>query len=150
MKGEFVQFLFVILAIVVAAAAEELLPTFGGVGFPFLLSLTLVLSPRLSVLACVMMALGAGAFEDSLSSLPPMTAACFFTVAALVSRMSLLPLAFLLALFPLFELWAVLRMMSPMGDVFARMLVSLPLGAVALGTVLVAGEWTARKAGLDG
>lgn len=149
MKDDFVQFVFVMIALVVSAGAEELLPAFAGVGVPLLLALVMAVAPRLNVLPGVMTAVGAGAFEDALAALPPMTSICFFVIASLLSRKAYFPRPFLMLLFPLFELWAGMCILGPMGDVFVRVLVSLPLGAVALGLQLVAVGWSVRRAGID-
>ena len=44
MKDDFVQFVFAVIAIVVSAAAEELLPSFFGMGLPLLLALVMVMN----------------------------------------------------------------------------------------------------------
>lgn len=150
MKDEFVQFVFVMIAIVVSAAAEELLPSFLGMGFPLLLALVMVMAPRLEVLPVVMTAVGAGAFENALSSMPPMTAVCFFVIAALLAHRKGVPRPFLVLMFPMFELWSGMCAFGPMGDVFTRALVSLPLGGVALLSQFAAVGWLGGKAGIDG
>ena len=149
MKDEFVQFVFVVIAIVVSAAAEELLPSFFGMGLPLLLALVIAVAPRLNVLPVVMTSVGAGAFEDALSALPPMTAVCFFVIAALLARRDGFPRVFLVALFPVFELWSGMCILGPMGDVFARALVSIPLGGAALAIQFLAVDRLGRKAGID-
>lgn len=149
MKSEFVQFVFVLIAIVVSAAAEELLPSFAGVGLPLLLALVVAASFGMKVLPSVMTAAGAGAFEDALSSLPPMTSVCFFVIAALVSRQSRYPRPIMLLLFPLHELWAGLCSVGPLGESFGRVLVALPLGAVATVVQRFALAWAERRAGID-
>lgn len=149
MKSEVVQFAFVLLVLVVSASAEELLPSFCGVGFPLLLALAMVMAMRTKVLPGVMTAIAAGAFEDALSSLPPMTSVCFFVIAALLARKEYFPRPFLPLLFPLFELWAGLCILGPKDDVFVRMLVSFPLGLAATGGQFLALTWGARRAGVD-
>lgn len=148
MKDEVVQFLFILVAIVIAAAAEELLPSFFGVGFPLLLSAVMVLASRVNVLPGVMAAVAAGAFEDALSSLPPMTSICFFTIAALVSRKAYFPRSFLLAVFPAYAVWVGMCGMNSIGDTFVSLLLSLPFGAMAFGMTLLALAWAGGKAGL--
>lgn len=149
MKDDLVQFVFIVTALVFAAAAEDMLPVFVGTGFPLLLSLVMVTAPRVKVLPGVMTAIGAGAFEDALSSLPPMTSICFFMVVSLVSRKEYFPRPFLAAFFPAYALWAGMCMTGPMGDVFARTLVSLPLGLVSYSVTYMVLAWSGRKAGLD-
>lgn len=149
MKDEFVQFVFILIALVVSAAAEEILPAFAGVGIPLLMALVMVTAPRMGVLPGVITAVGAGAFEDALASLPPMTSVCFFVIVALLSRREYFPRMFLIAAFPLFEIWSGLCVFGPMGDLFVRVLVSLPLGAAALAVQGVALDWAGRRAGID-
>ena len=140
--------MFAMFAIVISAAAEELLPSFLVVGMPMLLVLAMLMSTRLDVLPGVMVAAGAGAFEDALSSLPPLTSVSFFVVAALLSRKEYFPRAFLILVFPLFEFWAGLCMIGPMGDVFVRVLVSLPLGLAAVAVQYQVLTRVGRRAGL--
>lgn len=149
MKDELVQFVFVVLAIVISAAAEELLPPFFGMGLPLLLALVIAVAPRLNVLPLVMTSVGAGAFEDALSALPPMTAVCFFVIAALLARREGLPRTILVVMFPMFELWSGICILGPMGDLFARALISLPLGCAALALQLLAVNRLSRKAGIN-
>ncbi len=137
------------IALVVTAAAEELLPSFFGAGLPLLLAAVMVMTTRTKVLPGVLTAVGAGAFEDALSALPPMTSVCIFVIASLLSRKAYFPRPFLLLLFPLFEFWAGICVIGPKDDVFVRMLVSLPLGVVALGIVRPVLNWSYRRAGLD-
>lgn len=137
------------IALVVTAAAEELLPAFFGVGLPLLLAAVMVMATRAKVLPGVLTAVGAGAFEDALSALPPMTSICIFVIASLLSRKAYFPRPFLLLLFPLFEFWTGICVIGPRDDVFVRMLVSLPLGAVALGIMWPALNWSYRRTGLD-
>lgn len=150
MKDEFVQFVFILVSVVIAAAAEELLPSFAGVGFPLLLSVVMVTAPRVNVLPGVLTAVAAGAFEDALSSLPPMTSICFFTIAALVSRKAYFPRAFLLSAFPAYALWIGMCRTGSVGHVFVMALLSVPFGALAFGVVALMLPWAGRKAGYDG
>ena len=83
MKTEVVQFVFAALVLVFGGAAEELLPKVLGVGFPVLLSATLLVSARASAPAALLFALAAGALEDALCGLPAATGIGFFTLAAL-------------------------------------------------------------------
>lgn len=149
MKSEVVQFVFIVIAIVVSAAAEELLPSSFGVGVPLLQAMVMVMATRMKVLPGVMTAVGAGFFEDALSSLPPMTSVCFFVIAALLSRKRYFPSPFLLLLFPLFEFWTGLCILGRREDLFVRLLAAVPLGGAALWIQGMALGWSCRKAGLD-
>lgn len=149
MKGEIVQFAFVLIVLVASAAAEEVAPAFAGVGLPLLLAFVLALSPRIGVVPGVMTAVAAGAFEDALAFLPPMTSVCFFVIAALLSRREGVPRPCLVAAFPAFELWAGMCASGPVGDLFARAFVAVPLGAVALVVQRLTVDWGRGKAGID-
>ena len=149
-KNDFVQFLFLLILLLVSAAAEELLPVFGGVGFPLLLAAVMAVSPRQRILAAVFTAVGAGALEDALAALPPLASIGFFTFAALTARKRDFPQPALIVLFPLYTLWAGMCAAGSMGDVFWRMLVSLPFGAAAFAVSDRLSAWGAGKAGLDG
>lgn len=149
MKDDFVQFVFAVIAIVVSAAAEELLPSFFGMGLPLLLALVMVMASRMNVLPSVMAAVGAGAFEDALSALPPMTSVCFFVIAALLAHRKDVPRPFLIALFPAFELWTGVLFLGQIGEAFVRALAAFPLGVVALAFQFLAVDRLGRKAGID-
>ena len=122
MKDEVVQFVFILVAIVIAAAAEELLPSFFGIGFPVLLSVVMIIASRVNVLPGVMSAVAAGAFEDALSSL---------------------------AVFPAYAVWTSMCKAGPIGDALVSLMLSLPLGAVAFVIVLLVLTWAGGKAGFD-
>ena len=149
MKTEIVKFVFAALVLVFGGAAEELLPKVLGVGFPVLLSATLLVSARASASAALLFALAAGALEDALCGLPVATGIGFFTLAAIACRAPVLQLPALGLGYPLFQAWLWLWLPALKGSVFIRILLSLPLGALtAVATGLVLG-WLERKAVLD-
>ena len=76
--------MFAVLALVLGAGCEELLPKFFGVGFPVLLMVVVFLSVRFGLLLAVMLAIAAGATEDALSALTPMTSVSFFLIVAVL------------------------------------------------------------------
>ena len=149
MKEEIVQFLFLVFSVVLAAALEELLPSCCGAGLPLTLAVVMSVAPRLNVLPGVMSAIGAGAFEDALSALPPLTSVSFFMIAALLSRKEYFPRTSLVVLFPAYALWTGMCAAGPFGDVFLRVAVSLPLGALAFLLVNPMLNFIGGKAGLD-
>ena len=108
-----------------------------------------IIASRVNVLPGVMSAVAAGAFEDALSSLPPMSSICFFTIAALVSRKAYFPRPFLLAVFPAYAVWTSMCKAGPIGDALVSLMLSLPLGAVAFVIVLLVLTWAGGKAGFD-
>lgn len=161
MKTRIVQILFVLACTVLAAALQDLLPSFGGAKPPVLLALLLgqVLSAResdtrekraesqsLHLPGWLATAVLAGAFEDALSGFPTGCAASFFVLAAIVARLlrpatrTLAPIALGLLATMLaaagHELW--LGMWGVVGDdpslfirFFASALPAAPVGAFA-------------------
>ena len=78
MQASVVQILFTLICLVIAAAAQELVPTFGGTKTPFLALVAVYTALRPSR-SWMPVALAAGAFEDALSGTP--TPCCtFFTL----------------------------------------------------------------------
>ena len=81
-----VQFVLAVLVLVSGAAFEEMLPRAFGVGVPVLLAAVLSLSARQVGPFALAFAVVAGAVEDALSALPPMTSVSYFLAAALLLR----------------------------------------------------------------
>jgi len=91
--------------LVVGGALEELLPKFWGYGVPLLLAASVLVSVRARPVAVILFAIAAGAFEDSLSGLAPLTSASFFTVVAVLTRWTRIPKAALVLSYPAYLLW---------------------------------------------
>ena len=91
MLNKRIQLVIAVLALVFAAAGEELLPPCLGVGFPLLLAAAVAMARRRPSVTAVFFAVAAGAFEDALSSLPPLTSVGFFLFAAIAARSGLTP-----------------------------------------------------------
>lgn len=147
-RNKRVQFLLALLTLVLGGAAEEMLPKFIGVGFPVLLAATQSFAVRRSLFFAVVFAIAAGAFEDGLASLPVMTSSSFFLALALITRRTDLPLAAVTLAYPFYHVWLFVWSASG-GDVFSRILVSLPLGfvtAFVTGGLLV---YLERKVAID-
>lgn len=107
-KTKIVQILFIFLCTLLAAALQDMLPSFGGTKPPLLLALTLywaftetVLDSRdrktgnahALAMRWVFVAFLAGAFEDALSEFPIGCATGFFLLAGVAARL-LRPFAF--------------------------------------------------------
>ena len=91
MQTRAVQITFTLICLVLAAAAQELVPTFGGTKTPFLalFAVYTALRPSRSWMPA---ALAAGAFEDALNGSP--TLCCtFFTLLAATGAHFLRPIA---------------------------------------------------------
>jgi len=133
----------------VFGTAEELIPKFFGVGFPFLLASVQHAAATRPLPAFVVLAVAAGACEDALSSLPPMTSVSFFLATAALVRWCDLPRTAILLTFPIYQLWLALWIPSLGGGVFARLLLSVPLGLVTALVTTALLTAVERKAAID-
>ena len=109
-----------------------------GVGFPILLMIVIFLSVRFGLLLTVFLAIAAGALEDAVSSLTPMTSVSAFLIVAVLVRRFGLPYLAAMLVFPCYQLWLSVWMGGL--NVFTRILVAIPLGsltAVVVSVVLV-------------
>ena len=129
MISSLVQFVFVIFALVLGAALEELLPEVLGVGVPVLMASATFMALHRSESLGLSFAVLAGAVEDTLSALPPMTSVSYFLAAALLARF-LGRTGILMALaYPLYQIWLAVWLPGIGGGVFA-------LGVCVLGWFL--------------
>ena len=138
-----------VLVLVVGASLEELLPKVLGVGFPALLMAVQFAATRRSVSALLLLAIAAGATEEAISSLEPMTCVSFFVLAALFVRWVGLPLAAAAVTYPCFQVWLFVWTAGMGGGVFNRIVLAFPIGlatALAVGAVV---DWVGRKAALE-
>lgn len=138
-----------VLVLVVGASLEELLPKTLGVGFPVLLAAVQFAAPRRSLLAVMLLAIAAGATEEAISSLEPMTCVSYFVLAALFVRRLGLPLAATAITYPCYQVWLFVWTAGMGGGIFNRVLLAFPIGlatAFAVGAVV---DWVGRKAALN-
>ena len=150
MRTDALPFAFALIVLVLGAACEELLPKFFGVGFPVLLTVVQIAAVRRRGLwAAAVVALAAGALEDALSSLPPMTSASYFLAVAALIRWSGLPRAAIVLTYPAYQLWLAAWTGGLGGEVFGRMLLSFPLGVVTAGAAGFLVTWAERRAAVD-
>ena len=144
-----VQFVLAVLVLVLGAAFEELLPKFLGVGIPVLLAAVLFFASRRSGSASLAFAVAAGALEDALSSLPPMTSVSYFlAMAVVVRRFGCLWPCRILA-YPCYQVWLAVWVVGIGGGVFERVLLACPVGVatVLAGHAVLGG--LCRKAAVD-
>ena len=149
MGNDLAQLTLSVLVLVLGAGLEELLPKFFGVGFPVLLCAVMVFASRRPASRAVLFAIAAGAVEDSISSLPAMTSVSYFVIVASLARWSGLPRGMAAFAFCGYQAWLCAWAGGMHGGIFARMLVTLPVGllmAVATDAVLT---WAERKAAID-
>ena len=144
-----VQFVLSALILVSGAALEEMLPKIFGVGVPVLLASVLFLSVRQTGPSALAFAVVAGAVEDALSALPPMTSVSWFLGAALLLR-RFGSAGFVPAVaYAGYQVWLSVWVSSIGGDVFKRVLLACP---VAFATAFVADAtwtWLYGKAAAD-
>lgn len=129
-KNNNVRYVLALVTLVLGAAGEELMPKILCVGFPFLIGATVFFASRASRTLFVLFALAAGAAEDSLSGLPFLTSASFFLFVAALIRLTQLPYLVAGLAFPVYQLWLCIWSPELIGSVFARVLMSIPIGAV--------------------
>lgn len=125
------------------------MPKFFGVGFPVLLAEALSVGQRRTPLAGALFALAAGGMADALASLPPMTSAGFFLLAAMAMRRLPFPRTAMLAVYPLYQVWLALWVSSIGAAVYLRILVSVPIGGLTAAAVCAAISGCERKAAVD-
>lgn len=147
MKSSVVQFVFFVLVIVVGAALEDMLSLFAVVGLPILLGVSLFAAFAADAPMWILVALGAGAMEEAVASLPPATAIVFFVAVSLMARFFREPLVWAAVTYPAYQVWLGLIIGGP--DVFGRFLASIPVGMVALALSFAALLRIWRKAGAD-
>ena len=101
-----------------------------GVGFPVLLVTSQIVAVRRPLAMAVLFAVAAGGMEDALSSLPYMTSISFFLLAVALARRADIPLAASVFTYPAYQIWLSAWTGELGGGVFARILLSLPVGVV--------------------
>lgn len=149
MIGRVVQFVLCVLVLVSGAALEEILPKTFGVGVPVLLMSVAFLSVRQTGPSALMFAVVAGAVEDVLSSLPPMTGVSYFLAVALLLRRLGSAWFVPAAVFAGYQVWLSVWVLHIGGDVFKRVLLACPVGLLTAFAVEVALAWLCRKAAAD-
>lgn len=149
MIGNVVQIVLFVLILVSGAAFEELTPRIFGVGIPVLLMSAIFLSVRRAGSSALAFAVVAGAVEDTLSSLPPMTSVSYFLAVALLVR-QLGSAWFVPAVsYAGYQVWLSVWVVRIGGDVFGRVLLAGPIGLVTAYAVDRALTWLSGKAVAD-
>ena len=150
MKNNLLQLAFGLVVLVLGGGLEEFLPKVLGVGFPVLLTATQFWALRAkSSLQAVLFALLAGAFEDALSSLPPMTSVSFFPMSALFVRQVGFPRAVTALTYSAYQLWLLIWTSVPGGEIFNRLLLSVPVGMLTAWAVGAALTWIRTEGAID-
>ena len=149
MANDIVVLVFSLLVLVFGAGAEVVLPKLLGVGFPVLLTAVQFMAVRRPAVAAVLFAIAAGALEDALSALPPVTSVSYFLGLAALIRWSGMPRAATLFTYPVYQVWIFIWTSGLGGGFFVRVLAALPTGlvtALAVGAIL---DFMERKAAID-
>lgn len=149
MKNGNLHFLFAVLALVLGAAAEELLPKPAGVGFPVLLAAVQFMAVRRAPFEMALFAIAAGAAEDAVSSLPVMTSVSFCLSVAVATRWLGFPRGMIALSYPLYQFWLRLWGVGLADNIFDRLLVSVPVGVVTALAVAAVLSCTERRISLD-
>ena len=149
MISSLVQFVFALFALVLGATLEELLPEVLGVGVPVLMAATAFMALRRPEIAALPFAVLAGAVEDTLSALPPMTSASYFLAVAFLARFFSRSGTLMAVVYPLYQVWLAVWLPGIGGGVFARVLLSCPVGFATAYAVDWALTWFSRKAAAD-
>ena len=147
MRNDFLQIVFLMLVLIVGTCCEELLPRVLGVGFPVLLTAVQFLSARGNPVLSVFFAMAAGAMEDGLSSLTPMTSVSYFLLTAILVRRTGQPCVMTVLTYPCYQLW--LAVWTGGMNVFSRILLAFPIGLATAVFVVWALSGTMRKAAID-
>ena len=149
MISSLVQFVFALFALVLGATLEELLPEALGVGVPVLMAATAFMALRRPEIVALPFAVLAGAVEDTLSALPPMTSASYFLAVAFLARFFSRSGTLMAVVYPLYQVWLAVWLPGIGGGVFARVLLSCPVGFATAYAVDWALTWFSRKAAAD-
>ena len=147
--SEAVQIVLTTLVLVLGASAEELLPKFCSVGFPVLLASVPFMAIRRTRLEALAFAAVAGAMEEALSSLPPVSGVSFFLAVAILARHFGFSGALLALAYPLYQIWLSVWLVGIGHGVFVRLLLAVPIGFLTMTAVGLAVNWLCRKAAVD-
>jgi len=115
-------------------ALEEAMPRIYSVGFPFLMMAALILGCVRTLTGAVLLSVLAGTMEDALSVLPLTTTTSFLLLVVLCARAWPTPCLVPILAYPAYQLWLVVWTDLPAGELWSRLLVSVPVAAV---TVLI-------------
>lgn len=150
MKNDFSMIVFALIQLVFAAALECLFPKVLSTGIPALLALSIVFSERelTTWSEAVLIAMIAGAMEDSLSCFPPCTSVSFFALAVFAIRKLHLSIFHSHFVFPLYFIWIWMWGLVSGGENLLRMVLILPFGLLTTFAFSCIVGYLSRKAGL--
>ena len=153
MKDDAVNLAIAVISFTMFGAAEELAAHPFGIGFPFLMMAAVYFADRRTALHAILFAVAAGAGEDALSGLAPLTSATFFAIAAAFVRSSrrYFPSAHFAAVaaYPVYQIWLWMWYPAIGGGVFMRILAAFALSLPAYVAVTLALRALERKGAVD-
>ena len=112
-------------------------------------ALAVMVATRWTALETVLFAVTAGALEDALSGLAPMTSVSYFLAVASFARWSGLPRLAVAFTYPGYQIWLAVWTVGMGGNVYARTLMAFPIGLVTAFAVGAALTLLFRKAAID-
>jgi len=148
-QSDLLQIVLSVLVLVLGTAAEECLPKLIGVGFPVLLVAVQFVATRRPLSVALLFAVAAGAMEDGVSSLSPMTSVSYFLMAAALVRLAEMPRMATALTFPCYQVWLAIWTGGLGGGVFGRIFMAIPIGLLTAGIVGPMLAWLDRKAAVD-
>ncbi len=149
MKNRHIHLILAMIALIVGSALEEILPKTFGVGFPILLSLAQFMAARRSALMMFLFTFAAGAMEDAISALPPLTSISYFLLVAILSRWTSIPRIAMIFTYPFYHLWLTIWVSDIQGNVFSRMLIAVPWGVITAYVVTMIIMFIEEKVAID-
>lgn len=148
-RNDSAKLVFSLLVLVFGAAFEDLLPNFGGVGLPILLIAAQYESRRAGALLAMIFAVAAGGVEDAISNLPMMASASYFLLVAVLTRWAGLPRGLLVLTYPGYQIWLRIWVGDAFGNIFNRILLSVPIGILSGFVIVFLLAYFERKAAVD-
>lgn len=148
MRNDVLQLVLAFLVLTLGAGCEVLSPKVMGVGCPVLLACVVFLARRFELAPAVLLAVAAGATEDALSALTPMTSVSYFLIVTALVRRIQSPIPAAIGVFPCYQLWLAVWMGG--FNVFARILMAFPAGLLTAFVVQRAVSEIYERAAIDG
>ena len=137
------------LALIIGATFEELLPKPFNTGWPILLSIVQYTTCRRSIVFSLLFAISAGAFEDALGNMPFLTSIGYFALVVVVMKWVDMPRGLIVLTFPVYQLWLWLWLGERIANLPLRLWWSLPVGLITAVLVTLVLDIVNKKAAAD-
>ena len=148
-KNEVFQLIFELMTLVLGSAAEEMLPKFAGIGIPVLLAAVQYSAVDRPLGASLLFAFMAGVFEDAICSLPFGASVSYFLFLSVLVRFADLPRTAALLIYPAYQMYLLVWVPSLQGNIFIRLLASIPVGVLTVFFVVVLLTFLEKKFALN-